>query len=284
MRDIGLHLRLTESFTDLAHKAIALQLPIFQCFLLRQSTTRLVQPTLQDINSFTALRDHFKDLFIHATYWTNFASPQDISLNVFKKELTLAQRLGFNYMVIHPGSAKGALSKEVGLDRLVMRLNHILHYARDMRIVLENTAHGDLSIGGDLYDFKYVLDRCEYPEKLFFCIDTAHAHVWGYPLATSDDQNNFFNIIAQTIGFERIVLLHLNNTDQPCGSHIDKHVALDQGVFDVATLKSFILHPQLMHVPIIMELPVCDGQAEKQALEQVKGWHNITGKSFPRSP
>ncbi len=273
MRDIGLHLRLTESFTDLAHKAIALQLPLFQCFLLRQSTTRLMQPTLQDIQSFIALRDHFKDLFVHATYWTNFASPQDISLTVFKKELVLAQRLGFNYMVIHPGSAKGAACKEVGLDRLVQRLNSILGYAREIRIVLENTAHGDLSIGGDLNDFKYVLERCDYPEKLYFCIDTAHAHVWGYPLSTLHDQQKFFTIIEQTIGFDRIVLLHLNNTDQSCGSYLDKHVALDQGVFDVATLKSFILHPQLVHVPIIMELPVCDPETEIRTLGQVRSWH-----------
>lgn len=273
MRDIGLHLRLTDSFTDLAQKAITLQLSIFQCFLLRQATTRLIQPTLQDIQSFIALRDHFKDLFVHATYWTNFASPQDISLTIFKKELVLAQRLGFNYVVIHPGSAKGAVSKQVGLDRLVQRLNNLLKYARDIRIVLENTAHGDLSIGGDLHDFKYILERCDYPEKLFFCLDTAHAHVWGYQLATAHDQQIFFDTVDQTIGFERIVLLHLNNTDQSCGSHIDKHVALDQGVFDASSLKNFILHPQLVHVPIIMELPVCDQEVEKQTLERVKNWH-----------
>lgn len=274
MRDIGLHLRLTENFTHVAHKAVELQLSVFQCFLLNQKTMRLMQPTSQDVKAFIALRDHFKDLFVHATYWTNFASLQDISLHIFKRELGVAKRLHFNYIIIHPGSAKGAKSKQEGLDCLITRLNAILKHEHELRIVLENTAHGGLSVGGDLYDFKYLLERCDYPEKLFFCIDTAHAHVWGYSLATVQDQQIFFNTIAQTVGFERIVLVHLNNTDQVCSSHLDRHVALEQGVLDITILKNFILHPQLMHVPIIMELPVSDQEIEKQTLELVKGWHH----------
>ncbi len=274
MRNIGLHLRLTDTIVAAAQKAASLQLPIFQCFLLQQSTLRFIEPTDTQIAQFTQLRSSFKQLFVHASYWTNFASIQDISLRTFKRELSMAKRFGFDHIVIHPGSAKGAADKQEGIDALVRRLNYLLKDEDDIHIVLENTAHGKLSVGSDLDDFKKILAASDYPEKIKFCIDTAHAHVYGYCLATLHGQQSFFAKVADTIGFQRVALIHLNNTSQQVGSCIDRHVLLHEGVLPTEALKQFVFHEQLKEVPIIMELPVVDEVVERDAIALVKGWHD----------
>ncbi len=273
MRDIGLHLRLTDTIAAAADKAAALQLPIFQCFFLRHDTLRFIEPTRDQVSQFAIIRGAFKELFVHASYWTNFSSVHDISLRTFRRELRLAKQFGFNHIIIHPGSAKGAADRQQGIDALVRRLNRLLKYEQEINIVLENTAHGKLSIGGDLGDFKAILEKCDYPDKISFCIDTAHAHVYGYAIADLHDQQIFFKELTDTIGFERIALIHLNNTNQAVGSCIDRHVLLKQGVLSTDALKNFVLHEQLKEVPIIMELPVVDEPTEKETIELVRHWH-----------
>lgn len=273
MRDIGLHIRLEDTIVGVAQKAAQLELPVFQCFFLHQKTHRFIHPSYYQANDFKKMRNRFKQLFVHASYWTNFASIHDISLYIFRRELCLAKQLGFTHIIIHPGSAKGAADKTAGIDALVRRLNNILKDEQDITIVLENTAHGNLSIGGDLLDFKAILEKIDYPEKISFCLDTVHAHVFGYSISNVQDQQDFFNTVEQTIGFERIALIHLNNTDQPVGSCMDRHLLLDQGILPLAALQSFVLHPSIRDVPIIMELPEVDESIEKEMLTLVSGWH-----------
>lgn len=272
-RNVGLHLRLTGTLQELAQKALRLKMPILQCFFLQQHIHRFIRPSPDDVQAFCQLRTQFKELFVHAAYWTNFSSVQEVSLHMFKREMSFAKKLGFNRIIIHPGCAKGAHDRMQGIDSLVRRLNTLLKAEHDIGIVLENTAHANLSLGGDLHDFRLILQKCDYPDKLSFCIDTAHAHVFGYGLQTESDQQQFFATIQETIGFERVALIHLNNTDQLVGSCIDKHMLLDQGAISIDALKRLVLHKTLAHVPLIMELPVVDESIEKRMLELVYSWH-----------
>ncbi len=273
-REIGLHLRLRQSLREVAEKARAFELPVAQCFLLKQGANRFVEPTARDIQQFSMLRRQgVKRLFAHGSYWTNLASIHDISLRAVKHEIRLAKKLSFDAIIFHPGSAKGAADKMAGIDALVRRLNRLLRYERESMLVLENTAHGALSIGGDLNDFKIILEKIDYPEKISFCIDTAHAHVYGYAIDHSEGQQQFLAEIERTIGFERITLLHLNNTNQQRGSCIDRHTLLTQGLITPEALKSFIMHPQLRTIPIIMELPEVAPEIEKEHITLVRAWH-----------
>jgi len=66
-------------------------------------------------------------------------------------------------------------------------------------------------------------------------------------------------------------LIHLNDIKQPCGSRIDKHERVGAGVLG-DSLRQLIMHNQLEHVPIIMELPIMSDEEEKQILEKVRNW------------
>jgi deoxyribonuclease-4 len=273
VRDIGLHLRLTHSLLELAQRAVDFKLPIFQCFFLHQDTNRFIQPTQNEIDQFIIMRDNFKKLFVHSSYWTNLASIKSISLRTIKKELHLAKQLGFTHLIVHPGCAKGAQDIDEGIDALVRRLNKMLKHEHDIQIVLENTAHGKLSVGSNLDDFKTILEKIDYPEKISFCIDTVHAHSYGYNIADITEQQHFFAKINNTIGFERIALIHLNNTCAGVGSCIDRHELLPDGVIHLDALKQFILNADIAHIPVIMELPATAPEIEKEHIDLVRCWH-----------
>lgn len=273
MRDIGLHLRLTDTLTGLVNKARELELPIFQCFFLHQETMRFIRPSHEEIIEFQRIRDTFKQLFVHSSYWTNLASVDRISPRMLENEIDLAKRLGFAQLIVHPGCTKGAAHKNDGIDALVRRLNEILQHEHDVQLVLENTAHGKHSVGSDLDDFKLILEKMDHPERIAFCIDTAHAHAFGYELNGAESRQNFFEKVEQTIGFEHIALLHLNNTQGAAGSCLDRHELLDKGTIDIDALQQFVLQPAVAHIPIIMELPAVAPEIEQEHMQLVRDWH-----------
>lgn len=274
MRQIGLHLRLTDTLHALAQKAIDLRMSVFQCFLLHQQTQKLIAPTAAHIRSFALLAEQFEQLFVHASYWTNLASIKNISMRAIEREMALSKRLGFTHMVVHPGTAKGAQSKQEGIDALVRRLNRLMKDEEDIQLVLENTAHGKMAIGSDIADFHAILQKLDRPDRVSFCIDTVHAHVYGYPLETADEQEQFFDQLDRMIGVERIALLHLNNTHQECGSLLDRHAMLDQGVLSLDALRRFSMHPHMANVPIIMELPHAPKALQQEQMHIVRSWHH----------
>jgi|SRR5579859_5967130 len=270
-RHIGLHLRAHENLCQLIDKAVRLQLPIFQCFLTVPITGHLVSVNATDAAYFSNLRDQFERMYVHISYHSNLADP--VSSERFRKEVSLAKKLGFSHAIVHPGSAKWCANKEQGIEELARCLNQICQDEPDIIIVLENAAHGNFTIGGDIADFAAIMKLCDFPERIKFCIDTAHAYVYGYNIADQEQQDEFIALLDQTIGIEHVVLIHLNDTIQELGSRIDKHHVIGQGLIGAAALTRFIMHPLIAHIPVILELPVLSEEQEMEHFKQVMLWH-----------
>lgn len=270
-RKIGLHLRLNKTINDLAERAAALQMPIFQCFFIHQDTNQFAAISDEEIKLFLKQwRKKFDQLYLHGSYWINLASASTTN-RILMRELDLAKKLEFTHIVIHPGSARRTGKKADGIAAIARKLNAILKNESDITLVLENTAHAGHSIGGDLHDFLLLRERLDHPEKIKFCIDTAHAYSYGYDLTQEKSQKHFIDLIEKCIGFKNVALIHLNDTKQECGSRIDRHEIIGEGKLG--------LHlPQIVHlddfkqVPIIMELPVMDPKEEEKILEMVRSW------------
>lgn len=266
----------------MAQQAIRMELPFFQCFLLLLATNKLVAPSAQEIREFIALRrDHFDALYLHGSYWINLASLENNGYHMLRKELALAKRLEFTHLVLHPGSAKGAREKSEGIDALARMLNRLLFYEHDIKIILENTAHGNLSVGSDLLDFQQLLQKLDQPERISFCIDTSHAHAFGYDIVDIDKQAAFVDLLDELVSLERIVLIHLNDTKEKRGALIDRHDVLGQGRLGDAALRHFIMQPRIAHIPVLMELPALPESEELALLRKVVGWNNGVDQPYP---
>lgn len=273
MREIGLHLRYNGSFAQIARKALELELPLFQCFLVAKMVGALVEPDAADIAEFVRLRrEHFGNLFVHGSYWINLAGLGRGGKQALASELALAKRLEFTHMILHPGAHNGD-TKEEGIASLAKSLNALLARERDITIVLENTAHGASTVGGDFNDFVLLRSYLNHPEKIAYCIDTAHAYAYGYNLVDATEREACIALLDTTLGIENIVLIHLNDTYEKLGSKLDKHQTLGQGSLGETALRAFSFHERLRAIPLLMELPVVSQEEEERNLALVRGWH-----------
>ena len=272
-RHIGLHLRLTTTLTNLYNKAISLSAPILQCFFIIQNVNTYITFTSGELESSLITRKkHFKELYLHASYWVNLSGKRNNGWRTFKKELELARTLGFTHIVIHPGSSTGCKNKAEGIECLAKALNKALSRYDDITIVLENVAHGRMSVGGDLKDFKKLLALIDFPDRIGFCLDTAHAYAYGYDLVDEKKREKFITDIGSCLGFHRISLIHLNDSEKKCGSRIDKHAVPGKGLIGEDALKAFMNHTELKSIPIILELPVLPLDEEREILSMVQSW------------
>lgn len=271
MRKIGLHVRMQEGITEVIEKALRLELPFFQNFLITQQTGRHIRLTDDEKKAFLSLRRaHFNDLYVHGSYLINGACVNRYQEQLLKKELLLAEQLEFTHYVFHPGSARDCVRREDGIDNLARVLNSTVRRFPSVKIVLENTAHGNKSIGSDLDDFVVLLEKIDTPESIAFCIDTAHAHAYGYDLRQGQQQR-LFDAIKQ-LGIERIALIHLNDAREKQGSKVDCHKAIGAGSIGEAALQEFFRQPLLAHIPVLMELPTMTEEQELHELEKVRKW------------
>jgi deoxyribonuclease IV len=271
VRLVGLHVRLNNTIIDVARYAFALSVPIFQCFFIKQSSNQIIQPEEQEITEFlTDWRPKFQNLYLHGSYWINLASTPHEN-RVLVRELELARKFEFTHIIIHPGSAKKSNDKKEGISTIAKSLNHLLKHEQNVKIILENTAHAGLSIGGDLKDFYYLKERLEHPEKVLFCLDTSHAHSYGYDIISETGQTEFLAQVDATMGLSNIALIHLNDTQQLKGSRIDRHENIGNGLL-TPTLQAFINRDELKTIPVVLELPVSSPEQEEKILQTVRGW------------
>jgi deoxyribonuclease-4 len=258
---------------DAASEAIRLGIPIFQCFLTNQLHHKLIKVDTRTVTSLQELHPSLRTIYIHGSYWINLAGLQERGNRALFKEISLAKRLGCSHLILHPGSAVGIHNHTDRINALAQILNSITTDEPEMNFILENTCHGNSSVGSNLEDFYHLKQKLERPKQITFCIDTAHAHAYGYDLVDPEKQNGFIELIDQTIGLENVKLIHLNDAAHEQGSRIDKHAAIGNGCIGEDALKTFALDPRLSSIPLILELPILPDGEEDAMLQKVQGWH-----------
>ncbi len=273
VRTIGLHLRLTTTLSDLIDKAIRQKSNVMQCFFILQETLSYVSFEEGELEACRQkIKENFKEVYLHASYWVNLAGMRNNGWRTFKREVELARQLGFSHVVIHPGSATGCKDRQEGIVYLSKALNRALEKYDDITIVLENTAHGKTSVGGDLEDFRALMALITEPHRIAFCLDTAHAYAYGYDVSTVQGLEDFITLVDSCVGLEKVRVLHLNDSEKELGSRIDKHATPGKGRIGLEALQRCMNHPKLQHASVLLELPVLEDAQEIELLDMVRSW------------
>lgn len=274
MNTIGLHLRVTDSITECLKLAIEFDLPCFQCFFIHQPTKQYITLNQSIIDEFLQLKQEYnKPIFAHLSYWMNLARPRLLGdMKRLRHEVSVAQRLGINHLVMHPGYISEGISRQKSLSLIVKRLNSLLKTEKSCTILLENVASGEHGIGSSIEELALIRARSDFPERIQFCIDTAHAYTYGYELTSTQHREEFITLLDEQLGLENIKLLHLNDTLDECGSKKDRHAIVGQGQLGKQTLTQFIKHDQLCFIPAVLELPPLDPQQQLAIIKEVNTW------------
>ncbi|MFI5128289.1 MAG: deoxyribonuclease IV, partial [Candidatus Acidiferrales bacterium] len=197
---------------------------------------------------------------VHGNYLINLASPERVlrvrSIQAFHDELVRAAALGADFLVAHPGSGKGARMGSAiaaiadGLKQAARGVNF-----SGLRILLENTAGQGTSVGSRFAELKSIIDQC--PElPLGVCVDTAHLFAVGHDLCRPAGLDGALAEIAQTVGLERVFVVHVNDSKAALGSRLDRHEHIGKGKIGVEAFRRILNHPLLAGRAFILETPI----------------------------
>lgn len=268
MRNVGFHLRAQIPFKTIFDQVMELGLKCFQTFVINEQ--KILDLDSTDIKNCKQATNEI-ELYVHGSYWICPTLNDQRSLQTFKTEYELALSLGAKFFIIHLGSGKRYKSKDIAIEQSARFLNQITQNVAhsDCQILLENTAHQNFTIGSELNDFYELYNILDKSDKIGFCLDTAHAHAFGYDIIEAKAQREFAETIKQ-INFT-LKLIHLNDTHESRGSFIDKHEIAGQGQIGWQALQNLV---KLLadDIPLILETPTeIFNNLNKQKINEILG-------------
>lgn len=208
-------------------------------------------------------RYDLKPLVIHANYLVNLAGSNEIflrkSMEAFRGEIERALSLCAEYLVLHPGSFRGA-DREQGLLRTAAAISAATQgldlAAGGLTILIENTAGSEFSLGGSFEQVAEILERLSGIVPVAACIDTCHMHVAGYDIVSNDGLFQTLQRIEETIGLNQVKVWHCNDAKAPRGSKLDRHDHIGKGMIGRETFRILLNDLRLAHAAFIAETPI----------------------------
>ena len=264
-RRIGIHTSSAGGVHNAAERAYRLgcnTLQIFSSSPRQWAPYELGAPQCAEMNRLRARYD-LKPLVIHTNYLVNLASSNELFLQkskaAFRGEVERALSLCAEYLVLHPGSFRGA-DREQGLLRTAAAIAASTQgldlAAGGLGILIENTAGAEFSLGGTFEQVAEVIDRLRGIVPVGACIDTCHTHVAGYDIVSEDGLYQTLQHLDATIGLNNVKVWHCNDAKAPRGSKLDRHQQIGKGTIGLATFRVLLNDLRLAHAAFIAETPI----------------------------
>jgi deoxyribonuclease IV len=197
----------------------------------------------------------------HDSYLINLASPNPIlharSLDAFKGELRRSEALSLDAVVSHPGNyiddQKSGLARNA--DAITQALEEI---PGRTRLLLEGTAGTGTSLGSTFEELSALLARIapSVRARVGVCLDSCHLYAAGYDLV--DAYDDVWRHFADVIGYDRLGLVHLNDSKTPLGSHRDRHELIAEGTLGEGVFRRLMTDDRLAAIPKVIEVPGLD--------------------------
>ena len=205
-------------------------------------------------------RGELMSIFAHANYLINLAATNRQfhanSLRALSEELIRADQFELPFLVLHPGAHLGA-GEEAGLEKIIASLDRVLARIPKVktRIALETTAGQGSCLGHKFEHLAYIIGRVRAPERLCVCLDTAHVFAAGYDIGSESAVRKMFAQFHRTIGLDRLVAIHLNDSKTPRGSRVDRHEHIGKGKIGLAAFRFIMRDRRFRRIPKVLETP-----------------------------
>lgn len=275
---IGLHAPIAGGLHNALVKARELGCETVQLFS-RNPRGWMARPlAAEDVERFQAVRaeTRISPVAIHANYLINLAAADAVirekSRASFREEIERGLLLGADYLVVHPGSARGACEADA-----IRTCGESLRAAcaglalGEFRILLENTAGQGECIGHRFEHLRELIAAC--PElNLGVCFDTAHAFTAGYDLRDEDGLAATFESLERNVGTENVRAVHFNDSKADYNSRVDRHWHIGLGHIGAEALRRVARHPKLAHAAFLLETPQDETGDDRRNLDALRSF------------
>ncbi len=197
-------------------------------------------------------------LLIHAVYLLNCASDDaEIRANTLRSliaSLRAGDLLAAHAVVLHPGSAKTG-DVEEAISRAGEVIAEALTESEGCPLHLENTAGSGATLGRSFAQLATLIEVAGGDERLGVCLDSCHLLASGYEIRTEQALAEVLDECAELVGLERLGSLHLNDSQTPLGSNVDRHANVGEGELGPDGCAVFLSEPRFDGLPLVLETP-----------------------------
>jgi deoxyribonuclease IV len=264
-RRIGIHTSTAGGVEGAAERAYRLGCNTFQIFSSSPRQWKPYDLGRAQCAEMSRLRERYglKPMAIHANYLVNVAGGNSDfhakSIVAFRGEVERALALCAEFLVLHPGSFRGS-SREEGLRRAALAIERAVDgldlAAGDLRILIENTAGSEFSLGGNFEQVAELLHLLNKVVPSGACIDTCHTHVSGYDIVSEEGFADTIDQLDGTVGLKNVHVWHCNDAKAERGSKLDRHEHIGKGSIGLPTFRRLLNDPRLANAAFIAETPI----------------------------
>ena len=185
-------------------------------------------------------------------------SDREKSVQTLQTEVDRCGRLGIPYLVTHLGHHLGD-GIAGGRARVIKAVNMALEASdNNVMLLLENTAGEKNSVGSSFEHIRAIIDGIEKTRPYWYLLrymPCVCCRLWlrtGAGLAATLAQ------LDETVGINRLKVVHANDTKGDLGSGLDRHEHIGIGFIGEDGFRRILHHPAFARLPLICETPVDD--------------------------
>jgi len=201
----------------------------------------------------------------HDSYLINLASPDPVlfarSYDSFARELTRCRALEVDFLVTHPGNATDD-DKERGLIQNAEAIARALDEVDGpTTVLLETTAGSGRVLGCTFEELARMIELvpAHVRHRVGVCMDTCHVFAAGYDI--KGDYDGVMARFGDTVGFDRLRVFHMNDSQNDLGTRKDRHAGIGEGFLGPDPFRRIVLDERFAHVPKLLETPKGDDHA-----------------------
>ena len=260
---VGVHTSIAGGVENAAHRAKEIGCDTFQMFSANPRGWKTLDPPPADCERFreAVARYGQSPVVVHDNYLINLAAAdlaiRKKSIAAFRREIVRAVALGADYLVTHPGSAKGTTTSQA-LRTCVESLRQASKGLplNGLRILIENTAGQGATIGRTFEEVAEIISGAAKDLPVGACIDTAHCFEAAYPIHTPQGLAQTLKQLDSTVGLGNVRVIHANDSKTAFASRADRHQHIGKGRIGVEAFTRIVRHPKLRSIPFICETPL----------------------------
>lgn len=200
-----------------------------------------------------------KKILVHASYLLNLAADEKMqrerTMNAFAEEIRRSDVLGTEYLVIHPGSA-GSVGERKAIRNISDALTSCMSGDQTTTVLLETAAGQGSNVGYTFEQLADMIDGTEAKARVGVCFDTCHVFASGYDIKSNEGYAETMDRFISTIGLQRLMAIHLNDSKKWQGSRLDRHEQIGKGMLGLDGIANFINDRRLSNIPMCLETPL----------------------------
>ncbi len=261
---LGAHLSTSKGLAQAVRDGAAIGCGAVQVFT---SSPRMWKGGPADPKKADALKTAWEEcgrpaLVSHDTYLVNLAHPEEATRE--KSRLCLTEELqrsaayGIPFVVSHIASALGQ-EPETARARAAEYIRRVLDDSpEEVTLLMETTAGQGSAMNRSFDELAGLLEDLKGDPRLAVCLDTCHVFAAGYDLRTPEAYERTMGEFDAKVGFDRLKVVHCNDSQKDLGSKVDRHANLGRGKIGIEAFRLLVNDPRFADKPVILETPTED--------------------------